>query len=36
MLESGTSKKWYARGVGLVRAECTGGEVSVLLSITRR
>ncbi len=36
MLESGTSKKWYARGVGLVRAECTGGEVSTLLSFARK
>jgi hypothetical protein len=36
MLESGTSKKWYARGVGLVRAESTDREVSTLLSITRR
>ena len=36
MLESGTSKKWYAKGIGLVRAECTGGEVSTLISVTRR
>lgn len=36
MLESGTSKKWYAKGVGLVRAESTDGEVSTLVSITRR
>lgn len=32
MLESGTSKKWFARGVGLVRAESTDGEVSTLLT----
>ena len=36
MLESGTSKKWYAKGVGLVRAECTRGEVSMLVSVTRK
>ena len=36
MLESGTSKKWYAKGVGLVRAESTDGEVSTLVSFTRK
>jgi hypothetical protein len=36
MLESGTSKKWYAKSVGLVRAECTGGEVSTLVLVTRK
>lgn len=36
MLESGTSRKWYARGVGLVRAESTDGEVSILVSIIRK
>lgn len=36
MLDSGTSKKWYAKGVGLVRDECTDGEVSALVSITRK
>jgi hypothetical protein len=36
MLESGTSKKWYAKGIGLVRAECTSGEVSTLVSVTRK
>ena len=36
MLESGTSRKWYAKGTGLVRAESTDGEVSTLLSITRK
>ena len=36
MLESGTTKKWYAHGVGFVRSESTGGEVSVLISITRK
>jgi len=33
MLESGTDKKWYAKGVGLVRAESTGGEVMTLVSV---
>lgn len=33
MLESGTERKWYAKGVGVVRAEGTGGEVLVLISI---
>lgn len=36
MLESGTSRKWYAKGVGLVRAESTDGEVSMLVSVTRK
>jgi hypothetical protein len=36
MLESGTSKKWYAKGVGLVRSESTDGEVSTLISVTRK
>jgi hypothetical protein len=36
MLESGSSKKWFARGVGFVRAEAVGGEECVLLSITRK
>ncbi len=36
MLESGTSRKWYAKGVGLVKAESTDGEVSTLISITRK
>ncbi len=36
MLESGTSRKWYARGIGLVRAESTDGEVSKLVSVIRR
>ena len=36
MLESGTSKKWYAKGVGLIRAESTGGEVSTLVSFARK
>ena len=36
MLESGTSTKLYAKGMGLVRAECTSGEVSTLVSLTRK
>ena len=36
MLESGTSRKWYARGVGLIRAESTDGEVSTLISVIRK
>ncbi len=34
MLESGTSTKWYAKGVGLVRDESAGGEVTTLVSMT--
>ena len=33
-LEAGTSKKWYARGVGCVRSE-SPGEVSVLIEVTK-
>lgn len=36
MLESGTSKKWYSKGIGLVRAECTSGETSTLITHTRK
>ena len=36
MLESGTSRKWYAKGVGLVRAESTDGELTTLISHTRK
>lgn len=36
MLESGTSTKWYAKGVGLVRDDSPGGEVSTLVSVTRQ
>jgi len=35
MLEAGNTRKWYARGVGAVRSEATGGEVETLVSITR-
>jgi hypothetical protein len=35
LLEAGNTRKWYARGVGAVRSEATGGEVETLVSITR-
>ena len=35
MLEAGTEKKWYARGVGRVRAESAAKEVEELISVTR-
>ena len=35
LLEAGHEIKWYAKDVGLVRTEATGGEVSVLVSMTR-
>jgi hypothetical protein len=35
MLESGSEKKWYARGVGFVRSESTSRETSELVSLTR-
>ena len=35
MLESGTSKRWYAKGIGLVRDENTDGAVATLVSVTR-
>jgi len=34
-LEKGSEKKWYARGVGVVRTEATDGEVAVLVGMTR-
>ena len=36
LLESGSEKKWYARGIGFVRSESTGGEVSTLISVKRK
>lgn len=36
MLESGTSTKWYAKGIGLVRDESASGEVAVLVSLIRK
>lgn len=35
MLESGTSTKWYARGVGLVRDKSATGETAVLTSMSQ-
>ena len=35
MLESGNEYKWYAKGIGIVRTEATGGEVATLISIKR-
>jgi hypothetical protein len=35
MIESGTEKKWYARGIGVIRTESADGEVSVLISIKK-
>ena len=35
LLEPGTEKKWYARGVGVVRTESTQKEVATLVSMTR-
>jgi hypothetical protein len=34
-LEPGTEKKWYAKGVGVVRSESTTKEVATLVSMTR-
>jgi hypothetical protein len=36
LLESGSEKKWYAKGVGFVRSESTSGEVSTLISVTKK
>jgi hypothetical protein len=35
LLEPGTEKKWYAKGLGVVRTESTAKEVATLVSITR-
>lgn len=35
MLESGHEHKWYAQGVGVVRAETSHGEVSTLVSVKK-
>lgn len=35
MLETGTDKKWYAKGVGLVRALSAAREETVLISVSR-
>ncbi|MEO5989016.1 MAG: hypothetical protein ABIU54_03305 [Candidatus Eisenbacteria bacterium] len=34
MLESGTARKWYAKGIGCIRAQGPGREVSTLTSVT--
>ena len=34
LLDSLTEKKWYAKGVGVVRTESTAGEVVTLMSVT--
>ncbi len=34
-LESGSEKKWYAKGVGFVRSESMDGEVAELVSVTK-
>ena len=35
MLESGTDKRWYAKGIGEIRAESARGEVMSLLSVKK-
>jgi len=34
LLEPGTEKKWYAKGMGVVRTESTTKEVAELVSVT--
>jgi hypothetical protein len=34
MLEAGSEKKWYAKGVGFIKSQATDGELSVLVSMT--
>lgn len=36
LLESGHENKWYAKGVGCIRAESSSGEVSTLISVARQ
>ena len=36
MLEAGSAKRWFARGVGFVRSETTGGEECALVSTNRK
>ena len=36
MLESGHEHKWYAKGVGVVRTQSSSGEVSTLISVTKK
>jgi len=35
MLEAGHEFKWYAKGIGCIRSQSTGGETSVLVSVTK-
>jgi hypothetical protein len=35
LLEAGTERKWYAKGVGVVRTQAADGEVAELISVTR-
>jgi hypothetical protein len=35
LLEPGTEKKWYAKGVGVVRTESTDKEVATLVAMTK-
>ena len=36
LLESGHEHKWYAKGVGCVRAESSGGEIVTLVTVTKK
>ena len=36
LLESGSEKKWYAKGLGVVRTESSSGGVSTLISVTKK
>ncbi len=35
LLERGSEKKWYARGLGMIRAESSSGEVATLISVAK-
>jgi hypothetical protein len=35
LLEPGTDKKWYAKGVGFIREEAADKTVVTLISVTR-
>jgi hypothetical protein len=36
LLEPGHEHKWYAKGVGLVKAQSSSGEVATLISVTKK
>lgn len=36
LLEAGDEKKWYAKGIGLVRTQSSAGEVAELVSVTKQ